>query len=479
MSVVPAPQPAARWPILRKKQVVVIPVITLVLGGLIQLFFVLTTLAHPVGAVVAVTLSGLSTLVGGALLLFLDRWEPEPPRLLAASFLWGGGIALVLALVGNLILAIIFGQPSDFVETVVLAPLTEESSKGMFLLLVLLASRRGRSEVNTMTDAIVYGGFIGLGFSFVEDQMYIAQAEDLLLVAGLRLTLGAWGHSIYTIATAVGVWFFLSRQGPGRWLSLVGGWAVAVALHALHNAATTLGLLYLPVALVLTGGGIVGITLLAVHSKRQEQAVVSRHLPLMVQQGLITAGQAGWLSTLQGRKQAFSRAGSDDRKRMRNYRDNLTELAFVRDRLDRMGPPYNQDLVAQHEDLVRLIAAERPWVSGVLPAPWAPPLPAPVGAPAPGLPNGAGVPNSAGAFQPGAPGQPAAPAYPPPVAVPGQQPQPAHPQPSPQQAGYPLQQPPLPGPPPAPGPVPAPSRLWPRPFRLTRRAVVSRPPDDR
>ena len=31
--------------------------------------------------------------------LWLDRWEPEPPRLLVFAFLWGASVAVILSLV--------------------------------------------------------------------------------------------------------------------------------------------------------------------------------------------------------------------------------------------------------------------------------------------------------------------------------------------------------------------------------------------
>ena len=35
--------------------------------------------------------------------LWLDRWEPEPPRLLVLAFLWGASVAVVIASVLQLV----------------------------------------------------------------------------------------------------------------------------------------------------------------------------------------------------------------------------------------------------------------------------------------------------------------------------------------------------------------------------------------
>ncbi len=35
--------------------------------------------------------------------LWLDRWEPEPPRLLVLAFLWGASVAVVVSVVLELV----------------------------------------------------------------------------------------------------------------------------------------------------------------------------------------------------------------------------------------------------------------------------------------------------------------------------------------------------------------------------------------
>ena len=68
--------------------------------------------------------------------LWLDRYEPEPRSLLAAGLLWGCFVATALALlvqgVGGFVLTFTDRQSLE-----VVAPLTEEASKGLFLLLLL------------------------------------------------------------------------------------------------------------------------------------------------------------------------------------------------------------------------------------------------------------------------------------------------------------------------------------------------------
>ena len=73
--------------------------------------------------------------------LWLDRWEPEPPRLLILAFLWGSSVAVVIASILQLVTeaAINPGAGDDVspVTIVLGAPLTEEAAKGLFLLLMM------------------------------------------------------------------------------------------------------------------------------------------------------------------------------------------------------------------------------------------------------------------------------------------------------------------------------------------------------
>lgn len=73
-----------------------------------------------------------------AAFLWVDRWEPEPPRLLVAAFVWAAGISVLGAATLN-DTARVFGDQvfgtggDDPLETVVCAPVVEEAFKGAFL----------------------------------------------------------------------------------------------------------------------------------------------------------------------------------------------------------------------------------------------------------------------------------------------------------------------------------------------------------
>src|SRR6478735_736767 len=101
--------------------------------------------------------------------MWLDRYEPEPRRLLAAGLLWGGFVATGAAIllgIGGFVVGV-----DDDLSLAVGAPFTEEATKGAFLLLLLWWRR---AELDGVLDGIVYAGMIGIGFAFMENILYLA-----------------------------------------------------------------------------------------------------------------------------------------------------------------------------------------------------------------------------------------------------------------------------------------------------------------
>lgn len=369
------PAPAGRAPLsrpLRKRQLMVLPIIVIVVGVLVLSAMLLLGVLgnkNPGIGLIGLFLSGLTCTIGILLLRLLDRWEPEPPQLLLAAFFWGGGVSLILVLGLS---PFIDPHLSDVFSSSVIAPIMEESSKGLFLVLVVLSSRRGRNEFNSLTDAIVYAGFVGIGFSFIEDTLYIAEqstVNDAVTLAGMRLGLGAFSHSFYTTMTAIGLWKGVNSRGAMRFIWPFGGWLLAVCLHGLHNFSAALGEgAYFLTLLVIALPMVVIIVIAAVRSRRKEGAVVREQLPSMVHFGWITPAEAGWLGTLKSRKEQLARAKADptDRRRMIAFCDNATELAFVRDRLDKQqakGIQLSPELLAHHQELVGLLENNASWVN--------------------------------------------------------------------------------------------------------------------
>jgi len=166
--------------------------VLILLGTIAGLIIIALTAFNPVGTGIGFALSSVAMTVVVLAYLWLDRWEPEPPRLLILAFLWGASVAVIVASILQLVAeAALNPGATESVSpiTVVLgAPLTEEAAKGLFLLLMMTGRRR--NELNSLTDCLVYAGLVGAGFAWLEDILYIGGGEtvgDSLLTAAMRL----------------------------------------------------------------------------------------------------------------------------------------------------------------------------------------------------------------------------------------------------------------------------------------------------
>jgi protease PrsW len=138
------------------------------------------------------------------LLIWLyDRYDREPLSLVLKNYLWGAVGAVILTLIGSALLSLgISLIISDEValshfETIIIAPFVEEITKGLFLL-ITVTSRK----FDNMTDGIVYGGAIGLGFGMTENFFYFVtfgeNFSDWLAIVIARSLFSAVMHCVAT-----------------------------------------------------------------------------------------------------------------------------------------------------------------------------------------------------------------------------------------------------------------------------------------
>ena len=352
MSYVGPPQQPLKFgppppPLQRKVRQVGAPLgVLILLGTIAGLIVIALTAFNPVGTAIGFVLASLAMLVVLLAYLWLDRWEPEPPRLLILAFLWGASVSVIIASILQLVAeAAINPGNTETVSpvTIVLgAPLTEEAAKGLFLLLMMTGARR--RELNSLTDCLVYAGLVGAGFAWLEDILYIGGGEtvgDSLLTAAMRLIMAPFAHSLFTTMFGIGVWYALQQRNA---LAKVGfillGYAGAVIMHGLWNGSSLLGVGAYFLVYALWMVPIFGLAIwLAVASRRKEQRIVAEKLPGMVAAGLVTPNEATWLGSIRNRKAAIGQAtrvgGRPAAKSVKNFAGQVVELAFVRDRIDR------------------------------------------------------------------------------------------------------------------------------------------------
>ncbi|MGB7070331.1 MAG: PrsW family glutamic-type intramembrane protease [Pyrinomonadaceae bacterium] len=174
-------------------------------------------------------------------LIWLDRYDPEPIWLLALAFAWGALVAVIVSFVINTALAVLFGPA---IAAVFSAPIFEEGSKGLGLILLLVFFRRYFDDI---LDGIVFAGVIALGFATVENVMYYGQALGELGAGGLiavffmRGILSPFAHVTFTSMTGIGCG--IARESHNiavRLILPVIGYIAAVTLHAIWNGMAVL-----------------------------------------------------------------------------------------------------------------------------------------------------------------------------------------------------------------------------------------------
>ncbi len=306
------------------------------------------------------------------LLYWADRHEKEPKRLLLGMFFWGAVISIIGSLVFSLTLdaglALVMRSASarDFISTAVIAPLVEETMKGLGVLVVYLVAR---DEFDSLFDGVVYAALIGLGFEAVENFLYIVSSLEeglgsYLMVTALRLGLFGFTHPFFTSFVGLGVAAFrLYRNRWWAWFAPPAGWMAAVFTHALHNATVSTGTALCLVAVVADWTGLfmlIGILFWAIRRERQWMRV---HLEEEVRLGLISPGHYATALSPRRRWQALRLAKRMGRKREASrFYKLLAELAFLKAHMARghQGPREH----ARLQTLRQAIAQLAPQVPG-------------------------------------------------------------------------------------------------------------------
>lgn len=341
------------------------------LGTMAGLILTLMTAVNPGGTALGFVLATVAMAVVLLCYLWLDRWEPEPPRLLVLAFLWGASVAVVASVILEHLLESSLsagqaplpdGEPSTSPITMAIgAPLAEEAAKGLFL--VLMMTGRRRNELNTLTDCLVYAGFTAVGFAWMENIFYIANGESLassLVIAAMRLVLGPFAHPLFTTMTAIGVHFAMQQRSTvGKVGCVLLGYIGAVIMHGLWNGSALLGAkAYLGVyALWMLPMLALAITL-AVTSRRRERHIIASKLPGLVADRLVAPSEAAWLGSIRARKVAVATTqrygGRPAASAVKGFIQQVVELAYVRDRIDRgFGDPRVFEL--QNEEAHRVL----------------------------------------------------------------------------------------------------------------------------
>lgn len=188
--------------------------------------------------------SALAAIVPMSIYLLLiwkfDRYDREPFKLVLTNYLWGAFGAIVLALLGSLFLTTI---ASFFIRdnlqlsrlgAIVVAPLVEEFTKGLFLLITI-----ANKKFDNITDGIVYGGAIGLGFGMTENFLYfVTYGESIsnwIMLVIVRSLFSAVMHCVSTATLGAFLGSAKFKSSSKKVLYALIGFFIAVMIHSIWN----------------------------------------------------------------------------------------------------------------------------------------------------------------------------------------------------------------------------------------------------
>ncbi|QIK65740.1 PrsW family intramembrane metalloprotease [Nocardioides sp. HDW12B] len=327
---------------------VLVAVGLLIGAGVIGFVFVASGQPEAIAVGFVLALLPVGPLVG--CYLWLDRYEPEPGRLLLMAFGWGALVATATALVLQVVDDSLSGRGMVW-SGVVVAPISEEAAKGAFVLLLLWLRRH---VIHGVLDGLVYAGLVGIGFAFTENILYFAgaYAGEMGLGPGgfgaattifvVRGVFSPFAHPLFTSAIGIGAGIMVgTRRRWLRWLAPLVGYLVAVGLHAAWNGSAFLAdgrffpLTYffamVPGFFVLVG--------LAIWFRVREGRMLTRSLTDLAHRGYLGLDEVLWLvrppARRTARRNARRRGGPGAEKLLKDYQRQAIELAVLHDHVMR------------------------------------------------------------------------------------------------------------------------------------------------
>jgi protease PrsW len=307
-------------------------------------------------------------LIYATIVYLLDRYEKEPLLLLGAVFFWGAIVAAAGAFIINTTLGegIILATHSEGLANLttgfMVAPLVEETLKGIAVLLVFLFFR---DEFDSILDGIVYAGVTALGFAATENTFYIYNLgylkggwESLFSVTFIRTIVVGWQHPFFTSFLGIGLAYArLHQSQTAKILGPLTGWGVSITAHSFHNlfASMGVGLLCILGSLIDWTGWIAMLIFIFFMAYR-EKILQKEYLQEEIYLGNITASQ--YFTAMSNRSQLAAVFKGHFVSTLKFYQ-LCAELAHKKSQLEKFGNEHeNQAIISNLRNEMRKLSQD-------------------------------------------------------------------------------------------------------------------------
>ena len=264
----------------------------------------------------------------------LDRYDKEPFKLVLQNYFWGAFGAIIFSIIGSVFLSYIFSlfttnqKEIDHFGTIVAAPIVEEFMKGVFLLMIV-----SYRKFDNLTDGIVYGGAIGLGFGMTENFLYfISFGETLsgwIAIVVIRTLFSAVMHCVST--GTFGAFLGVAKYKPtsSKILYALAGYFVAVLIHFTWNLTVSFHSTA-PVGFIIMGITIILFVIIFLTTIAGERKIIFKELHAEAEIGTIPTNHLAILSSPKR-----NHYGWIDEKIRKTYIRAATTLAFRKMQLEK------------------------------------------------------------------------------------------------------------------------------------------------
>jgi RsiW-degrading membrane proteinase PrsW (M82 family) len=263
------------------------------------------------------------------LIWYFDLYDREPFKIVLQNYFWGAFGAVIFAVLGGLLLTQVLDGITEnkaeieYLGTIAIAPLVEESTKGIFLFLTV-----SRTKFDNITDGIVYGGAIGLGFGMTENFLYfITYSENisgLIYLVVIRTFFSAVMHCIATGTFGAFLGFAKFKRPSVKIPLIISGLLLAILIHFIWNYSI-ISRSYAPLGFMFMGVSIILFCAIFISSVMSERKIIYNELLEESLSGIIPSHHTGILSSLKRNSKGWI-----DESIRKTYISIATALAFRR-----------------------------------------------------------------------------------------------------------------------------------------------------